>query len=260
MLCFEELFPNIYLNIYIYIYTYRHIYIFLHVFSRIFFHQSWQWCLCFSTPRHITGLCIPRYMANGVAESALDSASVAGLFDHPLFQENAGWSNMISHFTRVIALNLGMQSGNGRDGRFCQWHAGCDTLKDEQIEGSSSPSFPIPCNTVFPTVLHETAFPTKMYPDSLKYSCEIQTADPWETLLVQRGRTRTDSVCEFHGQEPWACCNFSSRWYQIACCDPDYQLVVNFYVPRPAERFQGLWIIILLVCHSFAQTPAYHSQ
>jgi len=29
-------------------------------------------------------------MANGVAESALDSASVAGLFDHPLFQENAG--------------------------------------------------------------------------------------------------------------------------------------------------------------------------
>ena len=143
--------------------------------------------------------------------------------------------------------------------------------KDEQIEGSSSPSFPIPCNTIFPTVLHETAFPTKTYPDSLKYSCEIQTADPWETLLVQRGRTRTDSVCEFNGQEylvdseeetAWCftCCNFSSCWYQTACCDPDYQLVVNFYGPRPAERFQALWIIILLVCHSFAQTPAYHSQ
>ena len=163
-------------------------------------------------------------------------------------------------FHSSYSFELGDAKRNGRDGRFCQWHAGCDTLKDEQIEGSSSPSFPIPCNTVFPTVLHETAFPTKMYPDSLKYSCEIQMADPWETLLVQRGRTRTDSVCEFHGQEPWACCNFSSRWYQIACCDPDYQLVVNFYVPRPAERFQGLWIIILLVCHSFAQTPAYHSQ
>lgn len=57
----------------------------------------------FSTPRHITGLCIPRYMANGVAESALDSAfvlenedeitpkytedRVVGLFDPPCFRK-----------------------------------------------------------------------------------------------------------------------------------------------------------------------------
>lgn len=73
----------------------------------------------------------------------------------------------------------------------------------------------------------------------------------WPRTAGPKTQRIVDLSIWFRRGNAWCftCCNFSSRWYQITCCNPDYQLVVNFYGPRPAELFQALWIIILLVCH-----------
>ena len=180
-----------------------------------------------------------------------------GLFD-PLVSGKCMLFKYDQPFTQVIVFNLGTQNASWRDGRFWQWHS-ATPKKDEQTKASSSPSFPIP----FHRISYGVAW------DSIPNKTNIPT--PWHTAVKYRRLTHEGRFCvwiswrkntalkthrildfiylvqeseSYPNPGCFGCRNHSSHWCQITCCNPDYQLVVRFYGPRPPELFQALWIIL----------------